>query len=160
MWQKEQWIKNKKQEVFFGCLKCLGEAMPLPIDKHGRNVSIPQRKEHLIEAFIDNDRLLGIMQSLQYVGSWLTTVEGYCSDDTNALGVRQCRQEFLRCLDLVLHDELWSVTDCDGGVRPDQKMLTLRRDYGLSRAHQDAYECVMNLAATELLIGRVPTLKE
>jgi len=147
-WQQEQWIKNKKQEVFFGCLKCLGESMPLPIDGDHRPVSIRQAGSGQ-ESYIDNQRFLGMMQSLQYAGSWLTMVEGYCSSNTNAKGVKDRREKFLRCLNLVLQEVI--VYKGDKGVR---------NDCGFSKSHQDVYEYVMKLAAIELLIGRVPTPEE
>ena len=157
MWQKEQWIKNKKQEVFFGCLKCLGESMPLPIDEHEGPVSAWEQDTDPKEIYIDNERFLGIMQSLQYLGSWLTMVEAYCSNDGNALRVKLVRKEFLKCLNLVLNEAIFTIGSQPQGAG---RKRYVRPDHGLSKAHQDAYECVMELSSVELLISRVPTLKE
>jgi|GEM_PF-5971612 hypothetical protein len=156
MWQKEQWTKNKKQEAFFGCLKCLGESMPLPIHEDQHPVSVVDQKYGTPrEIYIDNDRFLGLMQSFQYVGSWLTIVEAYCSNDENALRVSRARDKFLSSLNQVLHEEMTNIK-----ARPEGagEKRYVRRDCGLSKAHKDAYECVMELASSELLIGRVPTL--
>ena len=65
-----------------------------------------------------------------------------------------CDDEFLRCLNLVLHEE---VLDIREHIESALEFRYVRQDCGLSRAHQVAYEHVMKLASTELLIGRVPT---
>jgi hypothetical protein len=129
--------------------------MPLPFDMNRTPVSVQEQDVDPLHIYIDHDRFLDIMQSLHYAASRLTMVEGYCSNDENAQAVKERREELLRCLDLVLNEEVVQF-----GLRAEDagKRGYVRRDRGLSKAHQKAYEHVMKVASIELVIGRVPAL--
>jgi hypothetical protein len=136
-WQKEQWLKDNKKQVFLECLTCLSSSKPLPFTQQG----IPYDKyvhgdDYL---YIDNDRFLGIMDSLKRAVPLLTLAEGYCSDDGDALETKPVREKLKECIDDVL---------CRGHSRIPigGEERTVRLDRGLSKAVDNSYDTIIEVS--------------
>lgn len=135
-WKKEQWIKDKKETAYFGCLKCLHESRIIT----GTN---EEGQIYIEKWFFD-----GRMDTLKFAVPWLTMIASY-SPGITRLEIEKVRDELDGLIKKVQDSEviLVPVTKPDG-TRP---MIDAKLDQGLAAAVEKAMKVVTEYSKTELL---------
>jgi hypothetical protein len=147
-WQKEQWLKDRKKDVFLECLTCLNESRPRSFVAWNDPAAQSDPSE---PRYIEDEEFLGIMLSLKRAVPLLTLLAGYCSDKRDKENIEDVRDRLNRRI-----DDVWT----EGPLRwPDRrKKQYVWSDLGLEATVKETCSIVIDVSSRELLRGDIPTL--